>query len=97
MDYDVELMAQTSERISEGLAKQLESLIESHGSTFAANVMGNVGIYLLTGLLASSKDDESRLLTLISVIHSLSVNVKIEMAGYEADQLLERLKKGAKC
>jgi hypothetical protein len=97
MDYDVELMAQTSERISESLAKQLESLIESHGPNFGASVMGNVGVYLLTGLLASAKDDESRLLTLISVIHSLSVNVKIEMAGYEADQLLERVKKGIKC
>ena len=97
MDYDVELMAQTSERISEILAKQLESLVESHGPSFTANVMGNVGIYLLTGLLASAKDDDSRLMTLIAVIHSLGTNVKIEMAGYETEQLLERLKKGTKC
>jgi hypothetical protein len=97
MDYDVELMAQTSERISESLAKQLESLVESHGPSFTANVMGNVGIYLLTGLLASAKDDESRFMTLIAVVHSLSANVKIEMAGYETEQLLERLKKGTKC
>lgn len=97
MKFDVELMAQTSERISESLAKQLEALIESHGENFAASVMGNVGVYLLTGLLASAKDDEARLITLIAVIQSLSTNVKIEMAGYETDQLLERVKKGIKC
>jgi hypothetical protein len=97
MDFDVELMKDTAERMSKSLSDQFESLVESHGLNFSRSVLGNVGCYLLTALLASEEDEDMRLIKLLTIIEVLSVNVKAELASTEAEEIIERIKKGSKC
>jgi hypothetical protein len=97
MDFDVELMKDTAERMSKTLSDQFESLVESHGLNFSRSVLGNVGCYLLTALLASEEDEDIRLIKLLTIIEVLSVNVKAELASAEAEEIIERIKKGSKC
>lgn len=97
MDFDVELMKDTAERMSKSLSDQFESLVESHGLNFSRSVLGNVGCYLLTALLASEEDEDMRLIKLLTIIEVLSVNVKAELASAEAEEIIERIKKGSKC
>jgi hypothetical protein len=97
MDFDVELMKDTAERMSKSLSDQFESLVESHGLNFSRSVLGNVGCYLLTALLASEEDEGMRLIKLLTIIEVLSVNVKAELASAEAEEIIERIKKGSKC
>jgi len=97
MDFDVELMKDTAERMSKSLSDQFESLVESHGLNFSRSVLGNVGCYLLTALLASEEDEDMRLIKLLTIIEVLSVNVKAELASVEAEEIIERIKKGSKC
>jgi hypothetical protein len=97
MDFDVELMKDTAERMSKSLSDQFESLVESHGLNFSRSVLGNVGCYLLTALLASEEDEDIRLIKLLTIIEVLSVNVKAELASAEAEEIIERIKKGSKC
>jgi hypothetical protein len=97
MDFDVELMKDTAERMSKTLSDQFESLVESHGLNFSRSVLGNVGCYLLTALLASEEDEDMRLIKLLTIIEVLSVNVKAELASAEAEEIIERIKKGSKC
>lgn len=97
MDFDIELMAETSERIADGVSKQIEVLNKSHGADFSRSVMGNVGCYLLTCLLASREDEDERMIELLSIIKVLAVNVRAEIASVEADEIIERIKKGPKC
>lgn len=97
MDFDVELMAETSERISASVSKQIESLVNSHGVDFAYSVLGNVGCFLLTCLLASEVEDDERVLKLFTIMQVLAVNVKNESAHYQASEIIDRIKKGSKC
>jgi hypothetical protein len=97
MDFDVELMARTAERMSKTLGDEFESLVHSHGIHFSRSVLGNVGCYLLTALLASEEDEGMRLLKLLTIVEVLSVNVKAELASAEAEEIIERIKKGSKC
>lgn len=97
MDFDIELMARTSEKLSESVGKQIEALTYSHGVDFSRSVLGNVGCYLLTALLASEDDEDERLVKLLTVIKVLAVNVRAEIASLETDEIIERIKKGSKC
>lgn len=97
MDFDIELMAQTSERMSESISKQIETLTHSHGVDFSRSVLGNVGCYLLTCLLASEDDEDERMVKLLTIIKVLAVNVRAEVASLETDEIIERIKKGSKC
>jgi len=97
MDFDIELMKDTAQRMSKSLGDQFESLAHSHGINFSRSVLGNVGCYLLTALLASEEDDDIRLIKLLTIIEVLSVNVKAELASAEAQEIIERIKKGSKC
>ena len=97
MDFDIELMAKTSERMSESISKQIEALVHSHGVDFSRSVLGNVGCYLLTALLASEDDEGARLVKLLTIIEVLGVNVRAEIAGLKTEEIIERIKKGSKC
>jgi hypothetical protein len=48
-------------------------------------------------LLASEEDEGMRLLKLLTIVEVLSVNVKAELASAEAEEIIERIKKGSKC
>lgn len=97
MDFDIELMARTSEKLSESVGKQIEALTYSHGVDFSRSVLGNVSCYLLTALLASEDDEDERLVKLLTIIKVLAVNVRAEIASLETDEIIERIKKGSKC
>jgi hypothetical protein len=97
MDFDVELMAETSERISESLSEQMKSLTQTHGVDFSMSVMGNVGCYLLTCLIAAEEDEGARMIKLLMLIKVLSVNVRAEIASIETDEIIEKIKKDSKC
>jgi hypothetical protein len=97
MDFDIELMARTSEKLSESMGKQIETLTHSHGVDFSRSVLGNVGCYLLTVLLASEDDEDERLVKLLTIIKVLAVNVRAEVASLETEEIIERIKKGSKC
>jgi len=97
MDFDVELMAQTSERITESLSQQMKSLSDTHGVDFSMSVMGNVGCYLLTCLIASEDDETARVLKLLLLVKVLSLNVSAEVAGMKTEELIEKIKKDSKC
>lgn len=97
MNFDIELMAETSERMAESVSKQIEVLNKSHGVDFSRSVMGNVGCYLLTCVLASEDDDHERMIKLLTIIKVLAVNVRAEIASLETDEIIERIKKGSKC
>jgi hypothetical protein len=97
MDFDVELMAETSERISESLSEQMKSLTQTHGVDFSMSVMGNVGCYLLTCLIASEEDEGARMIKLLMLVKVLSVNVRAEIASIETDEIIEKIKKDSKC
>lgn len=96
MSYDIELMMETSERMAENIAKQFETLAESHGDDFAISVMGNVGCHLLTKMLASEDDDQEQFIKLLTVVQVLTLNMKSETASYKAEEIIERIKKGSK-
>jgi hypothetical protein len=97
MNFDIDLMAQTSERITESLSQQMKSLADTHGVDFSMSVMGNVGCYLLTCLIASEDDETARVLKLLLLVKVLSLNVKAEVAGMKTEELIEKIKKGSKC
>jgi hypothetical protein len=97
MNFDIDLMAQTSERITESLSQQMKSLTDTHGVDFSMSVMGNVGCYLLTCLIASEDDETARVLKLLLLVKVLSLNVKAEVAGMKTEELIEKIKNGSKC
>jgi hypothetical protein len=97
MDFDIDLMGETSLEIFSIVEGQISQLNKTHGSDFAWSVQGNVGCFLLASLLASEEDDGARLLMLLDLIKSLSLNVTHEVAGLKADELIEQIKKGSKC
>jgi len=96
MNFDIELMVNTSERMVESLVKQLEVLHESHGEDFTRSVMGNIGCHMLTSLLAAELDDDERFIKLLTIIKVLGINIKAESASNKADEIIERIKKGLK-
>lgn len=96
MNYDIELMVETSERMVESLNKQLEALVKSHGDDFAFSVMGNIGCHMLTAVLASEPEDDARLIKLLTIVQVLSINMKSEAASHKAEEIIERIKKGSK-
>ena len=97
MNFDVELMSETADRISSQVRKDIDSLIKTHGGDFGVSVMGNVGVNLLAGVMAAAKDDDMRSIILMAVLKSLASMTMAEMSNYETEELLERLKKGSKC
>lgn len=97
MNFDVELMAATSEKISESIGNQIKNLSDSHGPDFACSVLGNVGCFLLTALLASEEDEDKRFIKLMVLVRSLSINVQSEVASYKAEEIIEQIRKGSKC
>ena len=97
MTFDVELMAETADKIATQCRKDIDSLIKTHGNAFAVSVMGNVGVNLLAGVLAAASDDEMRSIILLAIMKSLASMTMAEMSNYETEELLDRLKKGSKC
>lgn len=97
MNFDVDLMAETSECITENLSQQMKSLADTHGVDFSMSVMGNVGCYLLTCLIASEDDESARMIKLLILVKVLSLNVSAEVAGMKTDELIEKIKKASKC
>ena len=97
MSFDVDLMADTADRIAKGCRQDIESLAQTHGKEFAVSVMGNVGVNLLAGVLAAAVDDDARSIILLAVLKSLATMTMAEMSNYETEELLERIKKGSKC
>lgn len=94
MNFDVQLMADTSERMIKSTRADLQSLLESHGPDFAISVMGNIGVDLIAGVLCAAKDDDARAEILLAIMKSLAHNTMCEMSSYETEELLDRLKKG---
>ena len=97
MSIDVDLMAETTEKMVLRLRNDLQSLLESHGSDFAVSVMGNIGVDMISGVMAAAVDDEARNEILVAVLKSLVHNTMREMSNYETEELLDRLKKGKQC
>ena len=97
MNFDVDLMADTADRIAKGCRQDIDSLVQTHGKEFAVSVMGNVGVNLLAGVLAAAVDDDARAIILLAVLKSLATMTMAEMSNYETEELLERIKKGSKC
>lgn len=97
MNFDVDLMADTADRIAKGCRQDIDNLTQTHGKEFAVSVMGNVGVNLLAGVLAAAVDDDARAIILLAVLKSLATMTMAEMSNYETEELLERIKKGSKC
>lgn len=94
MSFDTELMADTAERISRRCRADIDALIETHGGAFAVSVMGNVGVNLLAGVLASASTDDARSEILLAILKSLAGNTMAEITANETDDLINRVKKG---
>jgi hypothetical protein len=88
--FDTALMADTSARLYDTLRKDLLSLADTHGDSFTASVAANIAIDLLVTVIAGAPSDEARLLTIIGIMTTLSGNLKREMAGVEAEDLIAR-------
>lgn len=96
MSINVELMAETCASMIKDIRGELQDLLESHGSDFAISVMGNIGVDMISGVLSAAKDDDARSEILLAIFKSLAHNTMCEMSNYETEELLDRLKKGAK-
>lgn len=92
MTFDMELMAETAERISNRCKDDIDSLIKTHGHEFAVSVMGNVGVYLLSGVMSSAVDDDARSIMLLAILKSLAHNTAAQMSANETEDLLARIK-----
>jgi hypothetical protein len=88
IDFDKELMANTAERMEKSIAADLASLEDSHGIGFAASVAANIGITLLTTIIAAAGSAEARLITTTEIMLALAANLRIEMAAHDADKII---------
>lgn len=91
-EYDVELMAETAERMVKTNVNNLKALELTHGTEFAHSCAANLGIELLSFVIGGISDPAHRIAITIQIAEALRHNIEVHSAACEADNLLTRIK-----
>lgn len=99
LPFDPELLVETTFRMHTSARADMVSLANSHGGSFAMSVMGNLGLALLTDVLAAAEDNEARKAMLMGMLVTLTKNLSVELhevaqaaAQKQADEAIQKAK-----
>ncbi len=90
INFDMQLMADTAEKMSAAARKDFASLADSHGVDFAASVMGNMATDIQVWILAAQADDEQRYALFLRLVTAMCINLKLELSGQQAEAIIAK-------
>lgn len=79
LPFDPDLLVDTTFRMHNTMRADMVSLAKSHGGSFAMSVMGNLGLALLTDVLAAAEDNDARKAMLMGMLVTLTKNLSVEL------------------